>query len=314
MKKKFLITALALGVAMTSSSMPSEAQEPLYDQNGDLILDTEQSEYQDLSTPQTPESEVQELQPEQPKQKSLKSVEPPPDVILDKPETEIQKPKEEVKPETTLPGNVAEVKPPVTNPDPIEQGTLTPSSITYMAGSNAQVVTKGTLKISKVEIEYADGLPAGSWMIAGDTLSFDSKKLDKADSGNYTFKVTFEGGTETIFELKVLNTPPTEDYWQQNITSFSKDKRSTTYKDLELISSSPDLKVQSITIGGVSIPSSQYRILNGTVIISKSFLSQLDSSPRARVTVTYGSGKVVDFSLAITDDVEKGNTADIKGC
>lgn len=310
MYKKTLVVVTTLGLIVMGSSIKSEAQEPLYDQEGNLILDVEQEQYQDLSTQQQQESVPQEKPPNTAQQKTPEEPSNSSLILDAEPSTEI---KEEIKVEEK-PKAVNNVAATNTETGDSTLGLMIPASSTYMAGGSTAVATKGNSNISKVEIDYSVGLPANSWSIAGDTLTFDTKKLDQATSGVYTFKVFFANGTDAIYELKVLENPKVNDYWQQNITSYSKDARSNTHRDLELISSSVSLSVTSITIGQVSVPSSQYKIIGGTIIISKSFLSQLDSSPRARVTVTYNNGLVVDFSLAINDEVEKGNSSEQVDC
>lgn len=312
MLKKIAISTAVLGLVIASSAIMSEAQEPLYDKDGNLILDVEQEAYQDLSTTQPDGTEV-EVEEEQ------TAV---PEIQLDPGSQQMQIQSVEPKLNTQATGSVAPrvaatetVTTTATEPE-IALGTMSPASATYMAGSTTTVKTEGTLKISKVEVEYDIGLTPGSWSLnkSNNTISFDKAKLDSSTTGIYTLNITFENGSTTLFEIRVLGESILEDYWQQNIKTFSKDPRSNTNKDLELISSNPFLTIQGITIDGLAIPASKYSVVNGTIIISKNFLASLESTDRARISVTYFGKRVVDFSLEITDQVETGTSVETVDC
>lgn len=300
MANKTLITTVILSLVLVSSSTVSEAEGPMYDQNGDLILDVKQDDYKDNSTPQentngtaTDDSLILDQEDAEDRESSSS-------LYLQQPESS---PKKQVK-SSTKSASVAAV----TTSTSVVPGAMLPASATFMEDSKTVITSKGTQKISKVEIADSVGLKANSWTVLGDTLTFDTAKLNDSSSGIYVFDITFDDGSKSLFELKVLSSPILEDYWQQNISNFSKDKRSNTNKDLELISSTQLLKISSITIDGVTVPSSNYSIIGGTVIISKNYLTTLGDTERARVTVTYSVDRVVDFSLTITDEMEESTT------
>lgn len=297
MTNKTLVTALALSLIMAGSSVITEAEGPIYDESGNLILDVEQEGYKDNSTEQEEPELI--LDGEEYKSTEDDTREESSSLYFIQ-ETKESKPKVQSKVKSSTSVNAL-----ATTSTTADPGAMIPASATFMEDSKAVIVSKGTQPISKVDIVDSLGLEANSWTVKGDTLSFDTAKLDNSTSGTYVFEITFADGSKSLFELRVLSAPILEDYWQQNITTFSKDKRSNTNKDLELISSTQSLKVSSLTIDGVTVPTSKYSIIGGTIIISKDYLTSLVSTERARVTVTYSGNTVVDFSLTITDDMEE---------
>jgi len=303
--KKTLIGVLALAVAMSGSGIIPGAQEPLYDEQGNLILDLPQEPYRDLSTPQYQPTDSEEVNGTPPVSNTPAPTENS-EVI--NPITQTQVPVINSASQTT--------QTPVANTNTVQQelGTLSPASGTYMYQSNTVLVTTGNKVVKSVSVENASWIPATAWTIQNNAVTFKPSELDDIDDGMYNFIITFADNTTANYSLKVIGKPITEYYWQQNIKGFSKDPRASTHKDLELTSNNPFLKVQLVTMNKVEVPASKYRIVNGTVIISKDWLATQPTDERARVTVKYDDDKVMDFSLEIHEMMESNNTAEDVDC
>ena len=301
MKKNLLLSAVMISAVVVGSGAAPQAQEPIYDEKGNLVLD-------ELPLDTELPSQENENQAIYDKDNNL---------ILDEPTTQQKVSDTKVQENTSF----AYTRTNVTSDD--TTGVMLPASATYISGNPKPISTQGTKPIKKVEIGYSVGLAEDAWKINSDnTITFNDEKLKIAHNGSYLFTITFADGTTAPFELKVMADLPFEDYWQQNIETFSKNAGSDMHRDLELTTSAQQIKILSLMVevderndsGAVVIPQSAYSIVANSIIISKSYLKILANTPRARITLTYGDGLVRDFSLEITDELGNNNTSQINGC
>lgn len=269
MLKKTVITSVALGLAITGYSVISQAEGPIYGEDGELILDPVIEEGTNLEAV-VPQTQSQQLNVPQ----TFNSVANAPIAP-----SSVQAPKPEMK----------------------------PSSLTYLAEKGGSVISAGTAKIKDAKVTYSIGLAQGSWSVQGNNLVFDTSKLDESSTGTYVFEVTFEDGTTDIVDIRVIGKPVVELYWQQNMKVFNKNPISKQHKDLELISNADKVKVLGLTIDGVPVPTAKYIIVGGTVVISKDYLKTLDLSERSRINLVYNNGGVLDFILEIVEEEAQSN-------
>lgn len=319
MIKKTLITTVALGLTIGAVQVMPGAQEPLYDQDGNLILDLPQEPYKDLSTPDNQQEPIvleedNRVATTEQESSSTTQTEVPNTTETQEgnivsgqttnnnentQNTESEKDKEAKEDEEDEPSSADNV--------------ISPASGTYLFGTQDVLTVTANKIIKSVSVDNND-LSTRAWSFQNNTLTFKSSELDDTPSGMYNIKLTFQDDTTSVYNLKVVGETFTEDYWKQNIFSFNKDIRSSSHKDLELSSSNQNPDVKSVQFDRVDLPRTAYIVVGNTVIISKDYLKTLPESKRIDVVVNYGKGKSFYLVLEIIDAIEKPNTSENVEC
>lgn len=315
MNKKALIPLLSVAILLAGTSSQVIAKEPVYDQDGNLVLDLENEEYQDLTEGDVKEPVISSDTEENNNNKTLKPKNTEVQIQEEEEQsTEVTPPAEEptVPPETEP---VEPTEPPGegSNEEDLNTGEMSPANSTYVADTTTPITSMGNKDIKEVTLDTTTKLPEGSWSFIGTNLTFNNNMLDTAVQGTYDFTITFVDDSTASYTLKIISVENTEDYWKQNTFLYSKDARSYQHKDLQLISNRKSITVTAITINGVTIPKDKYIITQGIITISKSYLATLKESPRSRITVNYNS-TFADFELAIYDTIDDSTASEVVEC
>ena len=314
MIKKSLITTVALGLTIGAVQVMPGAQEPLYDQDGNLILDLPQEPYKDLSTPdnqqentQTKEGgKVANVQEEFNRVSETQTFN-----VEGNQETQSTQPTQSTQNTESNQNNQSTQN--TQNIPSSADNVISPESGTYLFGSQDTLIVKANKIIKSVTVNNSE-LSSKSWSFQNNVLTFKSSELDDTPSGQYSVTLTFADNTTSVYSLKVVGESFSEDYWKQNISSFNKDIRASSHKDLELSSSNENPDVKTIQFDRVDLPATAYKVIKNTVIISKDYLKTIPENDRIDVVVNYGKGKSYYFTLEIIDAVEKPNTSENVDC
>ena len=322
MIKKTLITTVALGLTIGAVQVMPGAQGPLYDQDGNLILDLPQEPYKDLSTP---DNQQEPIVLEEDNRVATTEQESSSTVQTEVPNTTETQEGNSVQGQTTNNNentqntgstqdteNFEGTNNTVTQEK--EVGRLEYNQATFLNGDSEDIIVHANMQIKSITVNTTNGLPPNSWLVSGTTVTFKSSILNNAYNGQYIYTVEFIDGSTDEFKLKVTGVFSEDNYWSQNIRSFSTNPISNTHKDFEIMSSLESINVKQITIDGQLIPASAYKVIGSSVILSKDFLSKLSLNERARIKLTYNQNLIMDFSLEITDEIEKGNTSEKVDC
>ena len=305
MIKKTLITTMALGITIGAVQVMPGAQEPLYDQDGNLILDLPQEPYKDLSTPDNQQENIQTQEGGK-----VANVQEEFNRVS---ETQTFNVEGNQETQSTQPAQSTRVAQTYSTYS-VGAGELEYNQATFLNGDKEDIIVHGNMQIKSVTVNTTNGLPPNSWLVSGTMLTLKSSILNNAYNGQYIFTVEFIDGSTDEFKLKVTGVFSEDNYWSQNIRSFSTNPISNTHKDFEIMSSLESINVKQITIDGQVIPASAYKVIGSSVILSKDFLSKLSLNERARIKLTYNQNLIMDFSLEITDEIEKGSTSEKVDC
>lgn len=314
--KKALISVLAVGTVIASTTMHSSANQPLVTDQGEVILDLEQEPYQDLSTPVLDE--------------------PSEEIILDDPsEYVLENPEVKLDSEKVEPGNqeiiLDDLNPSTNNksvqprtfsspvasmasPASTSSGLLDKTSETFRVDSSGNIVVNATRNISSVSIEYDTGLLPQAYTVSGKKFTLNKDKLNNSAQGSYTFKITLDNGKNDLFTVSVVGDSHPDDYWSANITVYNMNPTSNRHVDLEMYSAATSLDIHKITANDAVVPSSKYRVINGTIVIDKSYLSSIGVNEFVRFNILYNKGQYADIILTVINEVVSGGVIAPEDC